>query len=139
MLRVDPEEERILLLDLAVLSRKNPRLYIVLASSVAFSVDAFGKVPLVTSIFRPRIPGEKASVHNAWRGADLRIYNRERDGSQDKKELRYEEALTLMDWLNRTFTYGRKWNMKQGATAVIHGEGPNLHIHLQTRNKGAWS
>ena len=69
----------------------------------------------VTSLFRIGDPGVHGQL--PLRGVDLRM----RDA---------ETGTTIANDINRRWVYDPK--RPELACAVLHGDGPNLHLHLQT-------
>lgn len=125
--------------EFAALREKNPALLAVLAVAERESVRLTGKSIVVTMIQRDsaeqeallalrRAQGDAAaaagtrSVHELWRGADLRswIYT---EGQRNE----------LCAALNQRFIYGGRL-----LVAAFHGRGSAAHLHLQTPQGAKW-
>ena len=111
----------------------NLRHWALVSAANALSVSLFGRPLVLTDIYRP----DPNSVHSDWRGTDVRIANQAREVPQDYRGIYLYEARTLANYLNDTFEY-KKHDGTVSDVAVIHGEGLNLHIHLQTPAGDMW-
>lgn len=128
-------------LEYAELKRRNPALVAVLAVADRESRHISGKGILVTMIQRTsaeqeallalrRKQGDAAagagtrSVHEVWRGADLRSWIYTSD-----------QIAELVARLNRQFIYGKG----KLQVAGFHARGSGAHIHLQTPAGAVWT
>jgi hypothetical protein len=116
---------------------KNPAMLAILCYASWYCWERWMKKIRITSIFRP-----DDTVHGDWRGTDLRIYNRMRDGEDALLvELTSDQARELVAMLNRVFDYGRTWlgrktvvaHYRTGAESGSVKSAP--HIHLQTKRR----
>lgn len=115
----------------------NPSLAVVLAAANTYCQYMFLKDICVTRVYPVGDEPDPHGLHRAGRAADIRVYHPDRDGHHTS-EITYAEAQDLVEWINATFHYGRRWNLTLTFTAHLIGEGPNIHIHIQTKNRKGW-
>ena len=126
------------------LSFKNPRHFCLVAAALALGHGICGVPGVITSVYRTReeqdaicdqlgIP-RYTSVHQLWRGTDLRVSWPSREGDPGWDESVAQEVCEV---LNGAFEYIRS-DGKPSTVARVHGTGPNRHIHLQTPTHLQW-
>ena len=108
--------------------------------------EKFGVELTLTSIFRDH--NDPYGLHRHMRAADIRIYNKARDGSPNGNrppEITESEMMVLADLANKCFRYGRTsrgtitQTVKVRLKSVGHHEDKwNDHAHVQTSRKDAW-
>lgn len=124
MIYFDQENRTDLFYQFNELRDKNRALY-----ALVHTLNSFlkGDEVVITSIYRD----DPKSVHGYWRGVDVRIFHPERNAEVGGPSAGVaEKAVSL---LNTCFHYGQGHEV-----AVIHGEGLNKHIHLQTSDRVSW-
>jgi hypothetical protein len=109
--------------------RLDKRLRIILYALAGYVFDKFQKFLVITEIFRtsdeqkeiykgqPKMAGV-VSVHEVWRGADVRTHN-----------FTSAEVMDLLGFLNDNFEYDGK------STAIDH-DVQGYHIHIQVDSDG---
>lgn len=114
-------KEKHLLGELFKLQQKNNLLFNMAMELCQISYEDFGKNAVITSIYRgPDHPlYRKGSVHAYWRGIDFRVHHYT-PLEEKKLELHFE----------RNYIYDENRDDKK--CFLIHGEGWNRHIHMQT-------
>lgn len=117
------------------LSRHNPALQALLLWVNLQMQHRFNKEITVTSIHRMDNP---PTVHNSWRGADLRMHWEGRGGlDKDPTEAEWHEMARV---INRKFLYGTTADGRPTVCAhvKVYPERPdNNHLHIQTPG-GVW-
>lgn len=116
------------------MSFRNPRHFYLVSGAAVMAYGISGRPLVLTSIYRP---DDKGSVHSLWRGTDCRIYHAARDVPELWSGLHDDEAEELAESLNRAFEY-RRGDDSLSRVAIIHGEGLNRHLHLQTPRFDQW-
>lgn len=86
----------------------------------------FGKEIVVTSVYRP-YNDKKWSVHNVWRGIDVRTRN-----------LKLEEILAVVQYINEKYSYDPRRKFLKAAIHHNVGRGDHLHfqVHSNTKIRG---
>lgn len=110
------------------LANMNPRHFALVAAAAAMHYGVTGRPLVVTSVYRP---WDKDSVHSLWRGTDCRVAHPDRVVDPELEGISEDEAQLLCDELNDTFEY-LKQDGEPSEVAMIHGEGLNRHLHLQS-------
>ena len=110
------------------LANMNPRHLALVAAAAAMHFGVTGRPLVVTSVYRP---WHKKSVHSLWRGTDVRVEHPDRPVVDGMEGCPLDEAQALCDEINDTFEY-LKEDGEPSECAILHGEGFDLHIHLQT-------
>ncbi len=116
----------------------SPALYVVINSADAYCQYTFFKDICVTRVY-PTTSGEPDphSLHSSGRAADIRVWHPGRDGPAGR-EITLEEARKLVEWINDTFRYGRKWTGRLTYVAHLIEDGQNTHIHVQVKRREGW-
>ena len=112
---------------------KNPRHWSLTWVAHGVSCFLFGKPLVITDIWR----NDPASTHFTWRATDIRIYSPLRDVPEELEGLYPNEVHELADTLNDTYQYIRSDGLPSNVL-IIHGEGLNLHGHLQSPGGKQW-
>ena len=126
------------------LSFTNPRHFCLVAAALALGHGICGVPGVVTSVHRTKEEQEAicarlgikpyTSVHQIWRGTDLRVEFPSRDGAPGWPE---DVAQEVCDILNGAFEY-RRSDGTLSLVARVHGVGSDRHIHLQSPVHRQW-
>lgn len=98
-----------------LLETENPLLHAIVLEVENFCFVHFNQHAILTSIYREDDPG----VHGVWRGVDIR-----------GKTFLLDELMKIAIHVNAKYQYDPKRPKKQ--VLFVHGEGENIHMHLQT-------
>ena len=125
---------------------ENIRLYVLLFYMDGLARDKFGMDLMVTSIFREE--NDPYGLHGNWQAADVRIFNHERDASENgdrPSEILPSEMGLLASQANQHLPYGTTWSgvptesVKVRLASAGHHEDPsNDHAHVQVKHKRSW-